>query len=149
MTAHSRANDGTLPTDCTPIPHRSRATVGKAISVDGSDLRKAWARRHYDLMAAHVADLGGRDAVSEAELSILRRASTLELERLESRLADSPEPDPRLIDTYSRVAGNLRRLLESLGLQRRAKPAVTLQEYLANRQAEAEPDEGEDAEGQQ
>ena len=35
------------------------------------------------------------------------------------------------LDLYGRVAGNMRRLLEAVGLQRRARPIETLQQYLA------------------
>ncbi len=63
--------------------------------------------------------------MSEAERSILRRASTLEveLERLEARFAGSGESSPGAaeLDLYQRTAGNLRRLLESGGLKRRKR----------------------------
>jgi hypothetical protein len=60
---------------------------------------------------------------SAAERSIIRRASvlTVELERLERQFALAGEADPAQLDLYARVAANMRRLLESVGLQRRAR----------------------------
>ena len=83
--------------------------------VDG---RSTWVRRLRDVMALHLSDLGGEAAVSEAERSIIRRASTLtvELERMESKFANAGEADKVALDLYQRTAGNLRRLLESVGL---------------------------------
>jgi hypothetical protein len=100
-----------------------------------------------DIYDAHVSDLGGQDAVSQAEASIMRRAATIttELERLEAKFA-SGESTPTDLDLYQRSAGNLRRLLESVGLQRRAKPVQSLAEYLASRTIEAEAEDVEDDE---
>lgn len=71
-----------------------------------------------------MADAGGADALSEAERSVVRRAATLtvELERLEQAFALAGEADPQSLDLYARTAGNLRRLLESLGLGSAAGP---------------------------
>jgi hypothetical protein len=137
-----------VPAVSRPNAPRSRATTGKALSAAGGDLRAAWSRRMLDIYDAHVSDLGGQDAVSQAEASIMRRAATIttELERLEAKFA-SGESTPTDLDLYQRSAGNLRRLLESVGLQRRAKPVQSLAEYLASRtieaEAEAEDDEPE------
>jgi hypothetical protein len=95
-------------------------------------------RRLRDLMALHVADLGGDDAISAAERSIVRRAATLtvELERLELRFATAGEATADDLDLYQRTAGNLRRLLESIGLERRARDVTpSLSEYLAAKAA--------------
>lgn len=105
-------------------PHQSRITNGSALllNVDG---RTGWARRLRDLVALHLADLGGEGAVSEAEKSLIRRAATLtvELERMEVQFATDGAADPDALDLYSRTAGNLRRLLEATGLQRRPRDA--------------------------
>jgi hypothetical protein len=82
-----------------------------------------WARRLKELVQDHTADLGGADNCSVAERSILRRASTLEveLERLEIKFALAGEASDTDLDLYQRCSGNLRRLLEAVGLQRRAR----------------------------
>jgi hypothetical protein len=46
---------------------------------------------------------------------------TVELERLELQFAKADGADADALDLYSRTAGNLRRLLEAVGLQRRSR----------------------------
>jgi len=124
-----------------PKQGRSRITNGTRFlhDVDG---RSPWVRRCKDIIAAHLSDLGGADNASAAERSIVRRASvlTVELERLEAKFATAGEASPDEIDLYARVAGNLRRLLEAVGLQRRARdvspPSVA--EYLAHKAKQRE-----------
>jgi hypothetical protein len=98
---------------------KSRITNGSALlpSVDG---RSAWVRRCKDVIAAHLSDLP--DA-SVAERSLVRRAAVLttELERLEVKFATAGEAADTDLDMYIRASGNLRRLLEAVGLQRRAR----------------------------
>jgi hypothetical protein len=142
MTKMPPTNPATIPAVSRDTRHkspRSRATSRKALSIAGGDLRTAWARRFNDVLDGHVADLGGQDAISEAEFSILRRSATItvELERLEAKFATG-EGSGSDLDLYQRASGNLRRLLESVGLQRRAKPVQTLAEYLASRKAAPE-----------
>jgi hypothetical protein len=80
-------------------------------------------RRFRDLIGMHTSDLGGEDACSAAELSIVRRAAllTLELEVLESKFEEDGRASTKQLDSYQRAANSLRRLLQTLGLQRRAK----------------------------
>jgi hypothetical protein len=101
---------------------RSRITNGSAL-LPGVDGRSAWIRRCKDVIEAHLSDLGGEDNTSAAERSIIRRASvmTVELERMEAAFAVAGEAKPEQLDLYQRTAANLRRLLESIGLQRRTK----------------------------
>jgi hypothetical protein len=106
----------------TPRKLRSKITNGSVL-VPGVDQRSPWVRRCKDVIASHLSDLGGLDNTSAAERSIIRRASTLtvELERLEGRFAAANEATDSDLDLYQRTAGNLRRLLEAVGLQRRSK----------------------------
>jgi hypothetical protein len=112
---------------------KSRVTSALLPDIDG---RSPWIRRCKDIIAAHISDLGGEDNVSEAERSIIRRAAVLttELERLEVEFAQAGAADRLDLDLYQRTAGNLRRLLEAVGLQRRAKPVQF--QSLADIQAE-------------
>jgi hypothetical protein len=91
-----------------------------------------WARRFRDVIHSHISDLGGSQVCSAAEYSIVRRvaALTVELERMESRFALDGEASPSDLDLYQRTAGNLRRLLESIGLQRRPRDVTDLRVYL-------------------
>jgi hypothetical protein len=100
-----------------------RARVRSGQLLPGVDGRSAWTRRCRDLIVAHIADLGGLENVSAAERSIVRRASvlTVELERMEAAFATAGEASVEDLDTYQRVANSLRRLLEAVGLQRRAR----------------------------
>ena len=97
---------------------RSRISNGQAL-LPGVDGRSTWARRLRDLIGLHLSDLGGEDAVSAAEASIIRRAATLtvELERLELVFATS-DAKPDDLDLYQRMSNTLRRLLETTGLKR-------------------------------
>jgi hypothetical protein len=115
---------------------RSRITNGSALLL-GVDGRSAWIRRCKDVIAAHVSDLGGEDNTSAAERSIIRRASvmTVELERLETKFARAGAAKADDLDLYQRTAGNLRRLLEAVGIQRRPRDVTpTLNEYLRARE---------------
>jgi hypothetical protein len=114
---------------------RSRITNGSAL-LPGVDGRSPWVRRCKDVIAAHLSDLGGEDNTSAAERSIIRRASvlTVELERLEAKFALAGEADVDDLDLYQRTAGNLRRLLEAVGLQRRTRDVTpTLSQYLQHK----------------
>ncbi len=96
-------------------------------------------RRLRDLITDHVSDLGGKDALSAAEMALVRRAAmlTLQLELMESRWNENEgEAAPKSLDTYQRVVGALRRTLESLGLQRRPRDVTPSLEQYAARQRE-------------
>jgi hypothetical protein len=102
---------------------RSRVTTGRKVFVEG-DGNSRWARRYRDLIAAHCQDLGGVDLLSEAQLSLIRRASAieLELEQMEGKLSMGGEID---LDVFTRSASHLRRLFETLGIERQPRD-VTL-----------------------
>lgn len=125
-----------------PANNRSKITNGGALfagaTVDG---RRSWSRRMRDLLALHISDAGGEDAVSAAEHSIIRRiaAVTIELELLEQRFATSESGATAVdLDLYLRAANSLRRMLEAVGLKRVARDVTPmLQDYL-NRPAFAE-----------
>jgi hypothetical protein len=103
-------------------------TNGSKQFVQG-DGRTPWARRHRDVSALHIEDLNG--PLTEAQLSLCRRAATIEveLEKLEGRLSEGDEVD---LDVYGRLVGQLRRILESLGIRREAKDiAPDLRTYVS------------------
>jgi hypothetical protein len=102
---------------------RSAITNGSSLLAD-VDHRSAWMRRLRDLVAAHVSDLGGEAALSAAERVLVRRASMLclQCEMMENRWNENNgEASPKSLETYQRVVGALRRTLEALGLERRAR----------------------------
>jgi hypothetical protein len=139
------------PPDCPTVarqkgPQRSRVTNGSALLPDlpGIDGRSAWVRRCKDVIAAHLSDLGGEDNTSAAERSIIRRASvmTVELEQLEAKFAAAGSAEAGELDLYQRTSGNLRRLLEAIGLQRRSRDVTpSLSDYLMSANAADSADE--------
>jgi hypothetical protein len=129
----AKLRSGTLAIAETKPTHRAAVTNGSAV-LPGIDGRSTWARRLRDLIELHLNDLGGPEAVSQAQHSIVRRAATLtvELERLEAKFANAGAADSGELDLYQRTAGNLRRLLESVGFERKARNVTPgLREYLA------------------
>jgi hypothetical protein len=111
--------------DSTPIMRRSKTnrsatTNGNRQFAQGGDGRGAWVRRWRDLTELHIADLGPESSLSEGQLSLCRRAATIEVQ-LEQMEAAMSLGDPVEFDVYNRGAGNLRRILESIGLERTAR----------------------------
>lgn len=70
---------GSTRSEAPPPRQRSAVTNGRRLFVEG-DENSAWSRRYRNLIACHVSDLGGRDGLSEAQLSLDKRASAIELE---------------------------------------------------------------------
>ena len=93
-------------------------TTGRRTFAEGGDGRGAWTRRWKDLVASHASDLGG-EGLSEAQISICRRASAIEceLEAMEGRMSAS---HPIAIEVYGRLASRLCRLLELIGIKPRS-----------------------------
>jgi len=104
-------------------------------SVDG---RSLYVRRFRDVLSLHLSDAGG-DRASEAIKSMARRAATLtvELERLEAEFATSKDgATPNQLDLYQRLTNSLRRVLETIGLERQTRDITLtpdLRTYLASK----------------
>jgi hypothetical protein len=115
-----------------PRKGRSRVTNGK-ILIAGVDQRSPWVRRCRDIIREHIADKGGVENCSAAERSIIRRAAVLttELERMERLFALAGEAPAADLDLYQRTAGNLRRLLECVGIERRARDVTSTLNEIA------------------
>lgn len=96
--------------------------------VDG---RSREARLYGQAVADVVSDLGGDDNVSRAEMELVRRAAGLSVlaALAESKLLAGENMD---ISELVSVGNAQRRILATLGLQRRAVDTTpSLQEYLA------------------
>jgi hypothetical protein len=119
---------------------QSKVTNGRRVFAVGGDGRGAWTRRWKDIVELHVADAGGRDQMSEAMLSLCRRAATLEiqLEQLECRMSEGDDTD---LETYGRIASHLRRILETLGVERKARPVNDGSQALADYFSHSPPKE--------
>src|SRR5262249_47631719 len=128
----------------------SAVTSGRKLLIGGNP-NSAWSRRYRDLVTRHIGDMGGRETLSEAQLSLARRAAAMECE-LEAQEARMSQGEPVNLDGFGRAASHLRRILESIGIRRQPRDAgPSLAEYLASLQAESEPeaaDDGADDEGE-
>jgi hypothetical protein len=98
---------------------RSAVSSGRQLFIDG-DPRSAWSRRYHDLVVGHIADQGGRESLSEARMALIRRSAAMECE-LELMEANLSRGEPVDIDVFGRASGHLRRLFETLGLERRQR----------------------------
>ena len=121
----------------------SRVSNGTSLFSKEVDGRTFWAKRFRDLCALHSSDLGGDAQLSEAQKSLIRRGAALsaECESLEGRMAAGTVTIEEL-DLYNRLSGNLRRILESIGLERRARPVNALslddiKRHIASQASEA------------
>lgn len=100
---------------------RSKVTNGRRVFAIGGDGRGAWTRRWKDLFEAHVEDLGGVARLSESQVSLCRRIAAIEvqLEQAEAKMSEgSVDVD---LDQYGRLAGHMRRMMETLGIERRVR----------------------------
>jgi hypothetical protein len=95
---------------------RSAVTNRNALFLENVDERTPFARRFRDVLSLHISDLGGWDEVTEAQASLARRAATItvELERIECRLAEASESNDKLAGLYATLSNCLRRLLALL-----------------------------------
>src|SRR5262245_15704562 len=98
---------------------------------------------HRDLIAQHTADLGGESNISQAQLSLIRRAAalTVQLELWEAQFAEDNGAKPQALDQYQRCLNSLRRVLEALGLERRVRD-VTPELVAKIRRANCERSQG-------
>jgi hypothetical protein len=96
------------------------AREGRLVWLDKIDHRSPVARRFKDLVSIVTSDLGGPDQLSESQRQIIRRIASLSVwcESQEAKMADGTEVD---INEFQRTANSLRRLCESIGLQRRQR----------------------------
>ncbi len=97
---------------------RATQIKNEAAIIAGVRQTSTYVRRFKELLADYLSDISN---ATTAERSILRRAIVIEieLEHLETKFAGNGEATKTDLDLYGRTAGNLRRLLESVGLQRR------------------------------
>ena len=117
------------PVDTRPSKLRSAVSNGRRAFVADGDGRTSWMRRWRDLCLAHLNDLGGEKHVSAAQVALVRRAATLEieLERQEAALSAGGRID---LDAFNRASGGLRRILESLGIERRPRDVTPTSDVL-------------------
>jgi hypothetical protein len=110
---------------------RSRVTNGKQLLAE-ADGNSEWTRRYRDLIGLHASDRGGAELLSEGQKQLIRRIATLELqcEVYEATMSRGEDLSLQHWDMYNRLAGNLRRLLETLGVERVSKEINPIVEFL-------------------
>ncbi len=110
--------------------HHCTAFIPGIGTVDG---RTRPAKAYEAIVNALVADLGGKDAISRAELEIVRRAAGLGVlaGQIEAAIVAGDDIDPM---QYQSVANAQGRLLFRLGLKRVARDVTPpLADYLASK----------------
>jgi hypothetical protein len=101
--------------------HRSSVSNGSRLfAVAGLDGRTQTARRFRDLIEEISNDLGGSDRLSEGQRQLIRRAASLSImaESIEADMARDMAFD---VTVYGTIADRLRRLFETLGLERQTR----------------------------
>jgi hypothetical protein len=110
---------------------RSAITSGRKLFPTGNP-NGAWSRRFADLVVGHMSDMGGADFLSDAQVSLIKRCASLEceLERLDALMSNGELVD---LDCYGRASSHLRRLFETLGVERKQRDVtpLTLEQFLA------------------
>jgi len=127
------------------IGYRHGLRAGELCDLQWHQVELSAGRLHVRRSKRGTPSVHPLDNVSAAERSIIRRAATLtvELERLEAKFALAGEASVQDLDAYQRGANTLKRLLQSVGLQRRARDVgPTLDQYLAEVAAEDAAKEG-------
>jgi hypothetical protein len=89
-------------------------------TLNGVDGRSLVARRYREVAAQIASDLGGADDLTEGMRQIVRTAAGLVVlrEDLDVKIINGQKVDT---GDYTRIANSLRRVLVSIGLERRAK----------------------------
>jgi len=110
----------------------SGRVTAKALFSGEIDGRGLWARRYRDAVASLCADAGGVAGLSELRLALIRRCAALivESERMEGELASGKPVD---LDLMARTAGHLRRIAETLGIDRVQRDVTPSLETIAAR----------------
>jgi hypothetical protein len=135
----AQQNTTRLPTACLPeaasksVRRRSkRATRPQLLTRDQLDGRTNAAKVFDRLVSAIFADMGGVDQLSTIEVALVEAfaGAAVTLNNLNTRLALGQEID---LSQHAQAVSAMVRVATRLGLQRRAKPVETLQEYLARK----------------
>jgi hypothetical protein len=93
------------------------------------DRRGPVARRFRDLVHQVTSDLGGAQELTENQRQIVRRIASMSVwcESQEADMAAGLEVD---MGKFTTVSNSLRRLCESIGLDRKAKPVQSVSDWI-------------------
>jgi hypothetical protein len=112
---------------------RARITNGRGL-LPGVDKRSIYGPRMRDHVGLLVSDLGGIEAVSAAERSLVQRIAclTVECEHMEGRFARAEGATAGELLLYGATVKTLNRLIQTVGLRRRPRDvSLDLGQYLA------------------
>jgi ABC-type transporter Mla MlaB component len=127
--------------EVSPKPYfGTRAGNQSSLFATRIDERGLWARRTRELVQNIAGDLGGMDALSEAQKQLVRRLAGLSVlcEQLEIELASGERLDAQALAAYLQTVNSARRLSSTLGLRRIPKDVTpSLEAYLEQRYGEA------------
>jgi hypothetical protein len=113
----------------------------RLLTLDRLDGRTAAARRARELIEAIEADFGGSARLSEGSRQLVQRARCSERS---SRIARRSGLAARWeLADYLAAINSQRRLLATIGLERRARDVETLEQYLDRRVIE-QPEDNEE-----
>jgi hypothetical protein len=107
---------------------RSRLS-NNAEALTGVDMRTVIGRRYKDLVRAIVADQGGIDRLAEVRIQLIRRfagAGCL-AEAAEARMALGQPFD---VAEYLQLSSTMARIAQRIGINRTAKDAISLKDYV-------------------
>lgn len=101
------------------------------LTLDSLDKRTRAYRRYVAIRDAITGDLGGAEALSEVQCQMVSRFAFMAMQ-LEAMEAAAVQGDKVDLDLFSRTAGHMRRLGETLGITRKPRDVTpSLQDYIA------------------
>jgi hypothetical protein len=112
------------------------------------DMRSAGGRRFRHLVESHVADLGGVERLTEADLGLIKQAVALQMqaEAMQEQIVRGEAVDA---DALIRVSSTSKRMLETITARVEANkppPLTPLQVWQAERAAKVDVGTDEDSE---
>jgi hypothetical protein len=140
--SHRKADASRLNSRHRPNKSRQASCVTNGTRLLLPDNPRAYLRRYSDLLNAYVADAGGWDGVSNSEMALIRRISTLvvECERREATFSRGGGFDDTSLSVFQTTVNSLRRCLETLcsgSLKRQVSKDITpLRDILKQIEAE-------------
>lgn len=132
-----------------PVKVPRRGQKSRLVTLNDLDQRTSAARRVREVMAALESDLGGSDHLSTAQRILVQRIAVQAaiIENSEASWARGEAVD---IGSYTTMVNALRRNLETIGLERRARDVnFTIDDLAREFQAARKADEAELVEADQ
>ena len=130
-TSGARSGSGALTATGRHANTRSKVTNGQQMFVAHNNLQSSTGRRWRDIVELIAVDLGGPDKLSEFQKQLIRRAASLAV-ACETMEADLVREMPVDLSAYGQLSDRLRRICETLGIDKAAPPAETLPTSLAD-----------------